>query len=190
MSRNDINIEAYIKKLEKDLTVLDKTDKALYQSIVDEPFKDALTATKLDLGIVVLLLVNNKDKTIDRITLSKTEQAEATLRMTAKPFHKIKIPVKHTDNLIAKAIAEHAPQQTENWEDLFTPELTGQQARFNQAAAGIESSYIYPLNIPFGGALIFSYYQPVNNLSVSHRQFMAAYANRVSWCLDTAATKD
>lgn len=184
MSRKNINIESYIKKLEKDLTVLDKTDQVLYQSIVDEPFKDTLTATKLDLGIVVLLLVDHKNNTIDRIALSNTIQAEAAQRMSAKPFHEIKIPLGHSANIIAKAIDKHTPQQTESWEDLFTPALTGQQARFNQAGAGIECSFVYPLNISTGGALIFSYFQPSDNLYEPHKQFMAAYANRVSWCLD------
>ncbi len=181
----DIDIEQYIKRLEKQLNLEHKDRSAYYQAIVDAPFADPLTATKLDLGITVLLLVNQENKTIDRIALSKTEQAKKTLQMTAKPFHEIRIPVNHPTNIISQAIKEHSPQHTEDWQYLFVPELTPQQARFNQAGAGIECSMVYPLNIPEGGAFIYSYYQPYGNLTKTHKEFMTAYTNRISWLLDS-----
>jgi hypothetical protein len=153
---------------------------------VNAPFTSPLIATQLGLGITVLLFVNQKDKTIDRIALSDTEQAKKTLQMTAKPFHEIRIPLGHESNIIAQAIETHTPQHTEDWQFLFVPEFTAQEARFNQAGAGIECSFVCPLNIPGGGgALIYSYYQPYSNLTKTHKEFMTAYTNHVSWLLDS-----
>jgi len=185
-----IDIESYITQLEAELTESARSKNKLYQSIVDNPFKDRLTAITLDLGIVVFLLVNKETKTINRIALSDTEQAILALKMSPVPFHEIKIPVGHPDNAIAKAISKHAPQHTEDWLDLFTPALTSQQARFNQLGAGIECSWVFPLNIPSGGALIYSYFQPFKNISEDHKKFMTAYTNRVSWFLDPGKNQE
>lgn len=67
---------------------------------------------------------------------------------------------------------------------MFVPELTAEEARFNQAGAGIACSVIYPLiafggNTPFG-AMIFSYYEPRSSLAQQHHAFMKAYADTVA----------
>ncbi|CAN5692290.1 hypothetical protein BH23PAT2_BH23PAT2_02090 [soil metagenome] len=187
--KRDLDIESYISQLEADLTGSSLSTGMWYKTIVNNPFKDKITATTLDLGIIVFLLVNRETKTIDRVALSDTDQAKGAVKMSAIPFHDIKIPVSHPDNIISKAISTHAPQQTEDWIDLFTPAFTPQQARFNQLGAGIECSWVFPLNIPNGGALIYSYYQPYRNLTDDHKKFMTAYSNRVSWLLDSTKRK-
>ncbi len=152
---------------------------ALYEAVVNAPFHDLVQATHLDMGIVVLLLVNPNTHSIDRIALSDTEQAKGAVKMSEKPFSSIKIPLNHTGNLIAKVIASHKPQATSDWKDLFVPALGTQAARFNQAGGGIECSFIYPLTANHGGALIFSYYQPLSNIGAIHKAFMAKYRDIV-----------
>jgi len=152
----------------------------LYQRIVDAPFDDKLFATSIDLGIVVLLLVNPKDKMIDRVALSNTDLARGAVKVSAKPFSDIRIPVHHKENAIARAIASNEHQLTEDWQSLFVPALTAEQARRNQAGASIESSLVWPLKLRTGGALIFSFYQPSAYIDDDHLTFAEDYAQLVS----------
>jgi hypothetical protein len=153
------------------------SDTALFHSIVNAPFTDPVQATLYDLGIVVLLLVNKKTNTIDRIALSDTPQAHGAVKMSEKPFNTIKIPADYKGNIIAEAIRSGKPHHTGDWQYLFTPALSAQAARFNQAGAGVECSFVYPLiGARDGGALIFSYFQPFSNIEPRHRTFMQFYS--------------
>ena len=160
----------------------DTTD-SLHSAIVNTPFSDKLRATELGLGIVVLLLCNKDDGTLDRIALSDTERADQAVEISAKPFHEIRIPSDYQKNILIKSIDAKEPRFTQDWAHMFTPVLTDEEARFNQAGAGIACSAIYPL-VPFGatdaiGALIFSYFEPLQSLTNVHRDFMKLYADTV-----------
>lgn len=161
-----------------------ETTEQLYSAIVNTPFSDKLHATELSLGVVVLLLVNEAAGTLDRIALSDTEFASGAVSMSPKPFHEIKIPLSDTRNLLNKAVRTNKHYITQDWADMFIPELTPEEARFNQAGAGIACSVIYPL-VPFGdkasfGAMIFSYYEPAEMIQEEHHAFMRAYADTVA----------
>lgn len=151
----------------------------LFQQIVDAPFEDKFQATNLDLGIVVLLLVDHSAETIDRIALSNTEQALGAVRMSEKKFHEIRIPLHHKTNTLSVALQTQKPQHTDDWYFLFTPVLSAQSARFNQTGAAIACSFVYPLDNG-KGALIFSYYQPFIFIKPKHRKYMKQYAAQVS----------
>lgn len=155
----------------------------LYRAIVNAPFKDRVAATNLGLGIVVLLLVNQKTKTLDRIALSDTDLAQGAVKMSPKPFKEITIPLDYADNILVTAIETSAPQQTSDWRYMFAPTLTPQEARFNQAGAGIDCSVVYPLvsgDKPPIGAMIFSYFEPISSIGEVHHAFMKSYSAMVS----------
>jgi hypothetical protein len=175
--------DAYYSYLQERLEAA-QDDEQLFDAIVNAPFHDRLFTTHLDLGIIVFLLVNKKTKTIDRIALSNTEQAKAAVRMTAKPFKQIKIPVGHPTNILARAIETQKHYQTHDWQYLFVPELTVKEARFNQHGAGIECSVVYPLiGARGGGAMIFSFFQVPNNIGAEHHAFMKTYSTMVAKAL-------
>lgn len=160
------------------------TPESLFKIIVNTPFNDRLHATELGLGIVVLLLKNEKNKTLDRIALSDTERAHEAQKISTKPFNEIRIPLDYKDNLLIKVIDSHAPLFTDDWAGMFVPELTPEEARFNQAGASIACSAMYPL-VPFGtenvcGVMIFSYFEPIEALGEKHRAFMKTYADTVA----------
>lgn len=168
--------QIYLSKI-SDLLNAAKNQKDLYRTIVNAPFHDPLFSTQLDLGVVVLLLVNDASKTIDRIALSDTYSANGAVRMSPKPFKEIRIPINNSENIIAQAIKSKQPKQTRDWKDLFVPDLTPQEARFNQAGAGIECSIVYPLSKDkVTGALIFSMYQPLDQIDARHHDFMSKFA--------------
>jgi len=172
--------QSYDQKLK---TLLDKThSKAeLHKAIVNAPFRDKKEVTLLDLGIMVLLLVNKETGMIDRVALSDTDAAKGAMNQSIKPFHEIKIPLDSSDNIIAQAIKSGMPRQTFDWRDLFIPALTPEDARFNQAGAGITCSFVYPLTgTKDGAALIFSYYQQHKMTDKLQAEFMTSYTKLVS----------
>ncbi|HEY5805822.1 MAG TPA: hypothetical protein VIS56_00365 [Candidatus Saccharimonadales bacterium] len=171
--------DTYLNQIEKLLRSA-KSDAQLFEAIVNAPFHDMVRTTQLDLGIVVLLLVNSPARTIERVALSDTEQAAGAVRMSEKPFKKIKIPVNHEGNLIAKAIKSGETQCITDWQYLFVPALSPSAARLNQAGAGIEFSCVHPLKARDGGALIFSFFQEGKNITAKHHAFMDTYADIVN----------
>ncbi|MBX4199328.1 hypothetical protein KW789_00315 [Candidatus Saccharibacteria bacterium] len=161
-----------------------KTPNKLYETVVNAPFHDLHKTTLLGLGIVVLLLVNKKNRTIDRIALANTEMARGTEEMSSKPFKEIKIPVTYTQNFIAKAIKEQHYMITSDWQYIFNPALSPEEARFNQAGGSISCSVIYPLKkVGDGGAIIFSFYENINRIGKTHHNFMSRYSVLVSQAL-------
>lgn len=173
----------YIEQLE-DKLVRCHTQKEAFRVIVNAPFDYPIEAAQLYLGIVVLLLVDKKTGMIDRVALSNTELAKGTTAISVKKFEDIKIPLDHPDNVIAKAIRTGEPQGTADWQYLFTPALSADEARLNQAAGAIAFSASYPLpGLSGGGALIFSYYQYPENIGSEQRKFMKAYSQSVAECL-------
>lgn len=176
MNSNDTVIFADLK----DQLKAASTDAELFQAIVNTPFNDKLKTTKLGLGVVVLLLVDKLNNTIDRIALSNTFQAQGAVQMSAKPFSEIRIPLDYDKNYIVQAVKSGEFRHTDDWQYMFIPELTPQEARFNQAGAGIDCSVIYPLTgARDGGALIFSYYEPLQNIGEAQHSFMRQYTSLV-----------
>jgi hypothetical protein len=180
----DIMTDFDYKALEQKLQSA-ASDEELFDAVVNAPFINPLPAVLIFLGIVVLLQVNQETGTIDRVALSKTEQARATTDVSAKPFNEIKIPIDYLENIIADAIHGGQPQDTTDWKFLFNPVLSSQQARLNQANAGIAHSIVYPLKSRGGGALIFSYYQYRSEMEDGKAEaFMKRYSDLVEAALN------
>jgi hypothetical protein len=167
----------YFNRLENTLS-LAKSSSSLYKAIVNAPFNSKINVTKLGLGIIVLLLVNESKQVIERTALSTTYHAAGAVKASEKPFKAIKIPLHYPDNLIAKAIDTGKPQATSDWQYLFVPVLTKEQARYNQDGASIACSEVWPLSAGSGGALIFSYYNPAP--LKERREFMQQYVELVN----------
>ncbi|HVX58740.1 MAG TPA: hypothetical protein VG964_03330 [Candidatus Saccharimonadales bacterium] len=174
------DIDEYLRELQNILQNA-KDAEDLKKKIVNAPFSDRRHAALLGLGISVLLLVNKKTRTIDRVALADTEMAQGTLDMSVKGFSDIKIPVDYHGNFIAEAIRSRRYQCTSDWQYLFAPALTPEESRLNQAGGGISCSFIYPLpGIKDGGALIFSYFISIDRITNEHKDFMFHYAKLVS----------
>lgn len=179
--------DLYFVELEKQLQAA-KDDSELFQAIVNAPFHNKLMTTKLGLGVTVLLLVDSENRTVDRIALSNTFQAEGAVQMSAKPFNEIRIPYDYDQNYIVQAIKSNEYRHTDDWQYMFIPELTPQEARFNQAGAGIDCSVIYPLSgARDGGAMIFSYFEPLQNIGPEQHNFMRRYTKLVAEVLQRLA---
>lgn len=171
---------AYMLELRTEISHA-KNDESLFSTIVNAPFNTKTKGRPVGLTIVVLLLVNKTKKTVQRIALSNTESAKGAVEFSVKPFHDIEIPLADKQNAIVKAIKTKEFQVVTDWKYLFVPALTSEEARFNQAGAGIATSVIYPLpKARDGAALIFSYVQDADNITKQYHNFMQHYAQIVS----------
>lgn len=156
-------------------------DADLFRAIVNAPFDHLKVETAfLFLGIVVFLQVDKVSGMIKRIALSNTDLARNTTDVSAVPFEDILIPLDHEENIISKAIRTGQYQDTTDWKFLFEPALKPDEARINQASAGIAYSAVFPLPARDGGAMIFSYFQYASNIGRAQQEFMAKYADLVS----------
>lgn len=159
---------------------------AIREAVVNAPFEDRLGMAKLGLGITVLLLRDKKNNAINRVALSDTEQARGAVKASAKPFKSIVVPADHRENFVARCIRTGKPLQTDDWQYLFIPGLSAEEARFNQAGAGIACSFVYPIKAYEGGAMIFSYFTGLEDKTEAHRQFMKEYAKLAAEALRRA----
>jgi hypothetical protein len=175
-----IDNDVYFAQLRERLNAA-KNDHQLFETIVNAPFTDRRRAALLGLGLLGFLLVDKKTRTIDRMAISDTNLARGAVRMSVTPFKNIKIPLNYKGNFIAEAIRSERYQQTSDWQYLFAPELTPEEARLNQAGAGIACSFVYPLTYArAGGALVFSYYLPIDKIEREHHDFMRTYTKLVT----------
>lgn len=150
-------------------------DERLFNVIVNAPFINRLDAASIFLGVVVLLQVNKKDQTIDRIAICNTEIADRTKDRSVKRFEDIRIPLGHPENAIAQVIETGKPQDVLDWKYLFVPEMNARDSRYNQADGGIAFSSVHPLTARDGGAMIFSYFQPRELMDEHYQEFMKRY---------------
>jgi hypothetical protein len=157
----------------------------LFRAAVNAPFVSKVEAARMCLGIVVLLVAERPAGIIHRVALSDTELAKGTTTISVKKFEDIKIPLDEPKNIIAEAIRSGKPQSTADWYYLFTPALTAEEARFNQAGGAIAYSAVYPLAGKTGGALIFSYYQYPEKIGGMQESFMDYYSTLVNEQLHT-----
>jgi len=173
---NSEEINGFIEGCSKNLPgARDETE--LYSRIVNTPFLHRKETTLLGLGIVVLLLKNSADQTIDRIALSKTEHAAGAQAISVKKFEEIRIPLNAHNNVLAQVVLQDEYKFVTDWKYMFIPVLTAEEARLNQAGAAIDCSVIYPLSdYPEGGCMIFSFFEPLSKLTNAHHKFMAGYS--------------
>jgi hypothetical protein len=173
-----------LDELQAELTSVDSN--ALATTIVNAPFKYRADMVLMGIGIIVLLIADKKCGQIRRVALSKTDMADGTERISAKPFKDIKVPIDDPENIVAQVIRTGEPQMTDDWKYLFTPALTPDEARLNQAGGGIACSYAYPLNFQGEkGAIIFSFFKGLEQIAKPERNFMAAYSKLISENLET-----
>lgn len=158
-----------------------QSDTGLLEIIVNAPFSNKLHATSIDLGIIGLSISDKNRSIFNRVVLSDTEHARWAAKMTPIAFQEIAIPLDDKFNILAKAIRTGVAQKTADWKFLFSPALSAEAARFNQAGAGIACTYTYPLiNSQTSGALFFSFYQPLDKIQLKHLDFMEKYSSLVS----------
>lgn len=144
----------------------------------------------LDLGykIIVLTLVNDDKKVLERVSLSQTDEAARALAASAVPFHDIEIPLSASNNLLIKTINQKRPHVTTYWPELFVPVLSDEEALRNQKAAGINTSLTYPVVVRgvVIGVLIFSMTKKETEVSEEERDLLNGFTDIVGLAVQNA----
>lgn len=140
--------------------------------------------TTLGMGFLTLVMVNRKNKTLDRIAMTENDIAQGAKEMTVKPFEELIVPLSFKGNAVVEAVRSGRYQQTSDWNYLLAPVLKPEEARLNQAGAGIASSFVFPLvNARDGGAIIYQYFITLDRIGKQQHDFMFRYTKLASEAL-------
>lgn len=158
------------------------------QEIVDSVLLE-LGYLKLGYEIVVLCLVDEKKRVMERISISHTEKTQQALAESPKPFHDIVIPLSYKNNLLVKAFNTKSPQSTTSWTDVLQPALPAKEIIRIQKLVGIKSSLIYPIiskNAAIG-VLIFSMSKPKSHVTPEERELIRGFSEIVGLAVQNSS---
>lgn len=178
-----VDFEQYFSELSEILASA-QTDESLFKVIVDAPFLNKKMSVPMGLALMVLVMINTKTETLDRISLSDTESAHGAVNYSVKAFKDINVPLTAKDNMYVSVAELGKWQHTDDWKDTFTPILSPEEARFNQAGAAVGSTVVYPLSARDKGALSFSYFKPLRDINEVQHVFMRTYSGMVDDALN------
>ncbi|MEI7653114.1 MAG: HAMP domain-containing sensor histidine kinase [bacterium] len=114
----------------------------------------------LDMGfnIVVLGLIDKERNVLSRTSVTQTDETRKALSVLPLPFKQIDVSLDESQNYCVSSALNRRFQLTHDWANILTPPFTIAESQMAQAAAGIQTSYIYPLHGHEGplGVMIFS----------------------------------
>jgi hypothetical protein len=155
----------------------------LYQTIVDAPFRDPLSATYIELSALTLWLVDPASRMLTPATVSDASQVARALKQLEIPFADIRIPIEVPHNFLTNALGTHKKRRTDDWADLLLPVLSPQSARLAQAEAGVISNTIAPLRAGDSGVLVFHFFNHPETPEHNH-DFVRFYTSIVETALN------
>ncbi|HSX47549.1 MAG TPA: hypothetical protein VLF63_02125 [Patescibacteria group bacterium] len=158
-----------------------KNDDQLFQLIVNVPFyQDKIQTSFIFLGIICLYLVDEKEKNhFKGVAHSKANFGFNHTQYSFTALNNLKFNLNDSQNITAKTIRLGRMGETTDWNELFTPAISTNQARDYQLKSGIEYSAIYPLKSRGGGALIYGFFQNKSFINELQFDFMKKYTKFV-----------
>jgi signal transduction histidine kinase len=166
-------------RLEK--IILDTLDfNTVVQKIVDSILIE-LGYLNLGYSIVVLILYDEKDNMLHRISISETQAAQMALKLSPVPFKQISIPLTAFDNMSVQVYKQKKPMSTTNWSSFLTPAFTSEEANEIQKIVGVKTSLIYPVMTHNDaiGTIIFSMTKAETDVSKEERDLIAGFTDVV-----------
>jgi len=165
-----------------------RSNKDVYQAIVDKPFSQTVAAAELFLGFMCVFIGNPKKKQVKLMSSSDNDfyhQSIQGYNFDSKNYHLSYLS--DSDNDIVKAILTGKPQFSDDWKSYTRRTSDPEQARLNQANGGIAVNAVYPLDIENGGALLFCFFNYQDSLGSAQKQFMKKYSHLVGEVLQAKA---
>lgn len=175
-----------IWKIEK--AVLETTD-------FEESTKKVVNIILTELGyihsgyeVIVLTLLDEKEKTLKRIAISNTESAAKFLSATPIPFNDIVIPLWAQQNLSVRAINEKKRFVAENVSEVLVPAIDREWVDDFQKTLGIKTSIVYPIiaKEKVLGTLIFSLSKSESEIKEEEWSILESFVGAVGIALDNA----
>jgi signal transduction histidine kinase len=138
--------------------------------------------------VAVLALVDEKSKSLKRVSLSQTVEARKTREVSDVPFDSIVTPLSAKENLCIKAMLENKPQITHYFPDILTPPVSVENALESQRNAHIETSLVYPLSVRNKtiGVMIFSLSKDEKEISDDEKTLIAHLTDLVAMAVQNS----
>ncbi len=163
-----------------------KSKPELFRAVANLPFEYKLETALLFLGLISFFIADKEAGEVKLAAVSDTEYYRAAVENYNFDPKNYRISLDDPANSIAKTIKTSKPQKTNDWANLRRPGVPSKYPRANQANSGIANNAVYPLDIPGGGALLYSYYQYGEDMGKPQEEFMSKYAALVSKALKRA----
>jgi len=143
---------------------------------------------KLGYRIVVLALVNENKKVLERIAISQTKEAMEAVEESPLPFPSIDVPLSANNNLCIKVLKGHKFSYTESWPDILCPPFTSEKASEIQKTVGIKTSFICPVRAKQKtiGVMIFSLVKEFSEISADEKELILNFTDIVGLAVQNA----
>jgi len=181
----------------KTIEALWRLEKIILNSLdFNQVVREIVDSVLLELGylqlgyeIVVLCLIDPKERVLRRISISQTSKAQQALAESPVPFSDIVIPLSYTKNLLIQSVKQKSPQTTTSWADVLTPALPPDECIRIQALVGIKASLILPVlsRNKAIGALIFSMSKPLSRVTPDERDLIRSFSDIVGLAVQNAS---
>lgn len=178
--------EPHFQKTIKALWTLEKIilDTLDFNTVVKKIVDSVLTELGyLNLGyrIIVLILHDEKNQILKRISLSQTAEAQKLLAKTKIPFPQMDIPLSAKENMCVKTFEQQTPHRTTYWPDILSPPFSKEDAIYYQQLVGVKGSKIYPVRSKGKalGVLIFSLVKPLEQVSPEEEDLIQSFTDVV-----------
>lgn len=157
------------------------------QTVCDALLKE-LGYSKFGYKIVVLSLIHEKRKILERVAVSQTEEAKYALSLLPIPFTEIEIPLSDKNNVMIQTIRTSTPHITHSWYDVMRPAINQVDAESMQKKVGIKTSLLYPIKVNEKtiGVMIFSLSKHLDNFESAEVKLLAGFVDIVGLSVQNA----
>lgn len=173
-----------------------KIEKAVLETVdLEQSTKKVVNIILTELGniltgyeVIVLTLLDEKEKTLKRIAISNTDSAQKFLSATPIPFNDIIIPLWAQQNLSVRAINERKMFVSESVSEVLVPAIDREWVDDFQKTLGIKTSIVYPViaKDKVLGTLIFSLSKPESEIKDEEWSILESFVGAVGIALDNA----
>lgn len=156
--------------------------KEMVQKIAD------LIPQKFNYETGVLALINDSNKTLERVAISKTSGGTAALESLQIPFEKIVIPLDYKENLCIKALDDRRQYATGTLHDVLRPAISEENSLEVQRKMGTRISIINPLyshDKPIG-VFIVSMSKTQDELTAFEKELIKKFSESVGIAVENA----
>lgn len=181
----------------KTIEALWRLEKIILNSLdFNEVVQEIVNSVLLELGylklgyeIVVLCLIDQKKRSLERISISQTPKARQALSESPKPFYDISIPLSYIKNLLVQAVRQKSSQFTTSWSDILMPALPADECLRIQKLVGVKASLIYPIfsRNQAIGTLIFSMSKPKSRITSDEHDLIRSFSDIVGLAVQNAS---
>ncbi len=188
------NLLSHHQTQKKTLDALWKIEQIIVNSLnfqeVAQKISDSvlLELGKFGFAIIVLILVDDESKSLKRISISRTQEANTALEISPVPFNNISIPLSATENNCVRSVNENKVLTTAHMANVLVPAIDRNFVEKVQKTLGVKTTITVPVSSKnkILGCLIFSVKKSEKDVSTYEWDIIHGYADAVGIALDNS----